>query len=482
MSWKTNMRLATLALCVTALLMGTAAAQGADVREFGAVGDGETDDTAAIRAAIEQTDTGLVIFPRGDYRITETIEIDLAETDRIGLDGQGGAGRIIMEGAGPAFRFVGHHAGTANPNSFEDATWERERMPQVRNLGILGAHPEADGLAFKGTMQAIVQGVLIRETRHGIHLIERNRNFIADSSHIYDCSGTGVYFDHVNLHQVNVTGNHISYCNGGAIKVEGSEIRNLQITGNDIEYNYDQDAEESADIWIDAREDTVREGTIASNTIQAVPSPNGANIRFVGPEPPVDRGATGMWTISGNLIGNQVVNIHLKNAEGITVTGNNIYSAEEQTILVEGSRNIVISSNTLEQSHGYRRDFKDGVTLRQTRGVVFMGNVVTDAGIGSEEAGGAVEVYDCEETLIANNQIFEPVYRGVYVEGGRNALITGNQIMDRAAEPGMIAAIEIRDGARGAVLRDNVVSEGEQGGVIAPDDATISGTAQAVLD
>ncbi len=456
--------------------------QAANVRDFGAVGDGQTDDTAAIRTAIQQTETGLVTFPRGDYRITETIEIDLAETDRLGLDGRGGSGRVIMDGSGPAFRFVGHHRGTANPASVEEATWQRQRMPQVQSLGILGRHPEADGLSFTGTMQAIVRGVLIREVRHGIHLTGRNRNVLIDAVHIYDCSGVGVFFDQVNLHQVNVIGSHISYCDGGGIKVEGSEIRNLQITGNDIEYNYDQEAEESADIWIDARRDTVREGTIASNTIQAVPSPRGANIRFVGPSPPEGRGATGMWTITGNLIGNQEVNVHLKNAEGITVTGNHIYSAAQQTILVETSRNLVLSSNVMEQSHGFRRDFRNGITLRETRGVVLTGNVITDAAIGSEQAGGAVELLDCQETIVSNNQIFEPRYRGIYVQGGRNALITANQVMDRSAEPGMLAAIEIREDVRGAVLRDNVIGPGREGDLLAHEGVSISGTAAAVVD
>ncbi len=456
--------------------------QAGNVRDFGAVGDGQTDDTAAIRKAIQRTETGLVTFPRGDYRITETIEIDLSETDRIGLDGCGGTGRLIMAGAGPAFRFLGQHRGTAGPASFEDATWQRQRMPQVQNLGILGGHPEADGLAFTGTMQAIVRGTLIREVRHGIHLYGRNRNVLIDGVHVYNCTGVGVFFDEVNLHQVNVIGSHISYCDGGGIKVEGSEIRNLQITGNDIEYNYDQDAESSADILIDARRDTVREGTIASNTIQAVPSPGGANIRFLGPPLPEGRGATGMWTISGNLIGNQEVNLHLKHAEGITVTGNHIYTARQQTILVENSRNLVLSANVMEQSHGWQRGFLNGISLRGTQGVVLTGNVITDAAIGSEESGGALELWDCQETIVSNNQIFEPRYRGIYVQGGRNALITANQVLDRSEEPGMLAAIEIRDDSRGAVLRDNVVGAGREGDVVAHEGVSISGTAAAVLD
>jgi hypothetical protein len=59
---------------------------GTDVRSFGARGDGETDDTEAIRDAVARAD-GLVRFPRGRFRISETIEIRLAETGPIRLGG-----------------------------------------------------------------------------------------------------------------------------------------------------------------------------------------------------------------------------------------------------------------------------------------------------------------------------------------------------------------------------------------------------------
>ena len=50
-----------------------------DVKLFGAVGDGVTDDTEAIRKAIDFTKSqrgGQVYFPPGVYVITDTITID----------------------------------------------------------------------------------------------------------------------------------------------------------------------------------------------------------------------------------------------------------------------------------------------------------------------------------------------------------------------------------------------------------------------
>jgi len=43
------------------------------VKDFGAVGDGVTDDTAAIQAALDNTTTCSVHFPAGTYRITSTL-------------------------------------------------------------------------------------------------------------------------------------------------------------------------------------------------------------------------------------------------------------------------------------------------------------------------------------------------------------------------------------------------------------------------
>lgn len=42
-----------------------------NVKDFGATGDGETDDTAAIRQAMAVASGGRLVFPAGRYRIEE---------------------------------------------------------------------------------------------------------------------------------------------------------------------------------------------------------------------------------------------------------------------------------------------------------------------------------------------------------------------------------------------------------------------------
>ena len=157
-----------------------------------------------------------------------------------------------MAGPGPALRLIGTHKGTASPKTFKPETWA-ERMPLVDGLEILGAHPEADGIEFTRTMQAIITRVTIRNARHGIHLTERNRNVIISDCHLYQNSGVGIYLDQVNLHQINVANCHLSYNTKGGIVVRDSELRNLQVNNCDLEGNMPLDVTptRAANVWID---------------------------------------------------------------------------------------------------------------------------------------------------------------------------------------------------------------------------------------
>ena len=71
-----------------------------NVKDFGAVGDGTADDTAAIQAAIDSTSgAGMVYFPKGTYKITDTLEIIYAaEYLSCNLEGVGLGSKIVWAG------------------------------------------------------------------------------------------------------------------------------------------------------------------------------------------------------------------------------------------------------------------------------------------------------------------------------------------------------------------------------------------------
>src|SRR5688572_26749549 len=95
---------AVLALFVSVSAVGQNAPAAARSTTVEAVGDGKADDTAAIQKAVDGG--GALRFPRGTYRLARPVVIDLDKTGFISISGDGVA-RFIMEGAGPAFKFIG---------------------------------------------------------------------------------------------------------------------------------------------------------------------------------------------------------------------------------------------------------------------------------------------------------------------------------------------------------------------------------------
>ena len=401
-----------------------------NVRDFGAVGNGEVDDTKSLQHAVEQGG-GCLVLPAGTYRLTAPLEIDLDRFGPVALSGEGGTARLRMDGPGPAIRLLGTHDKSADPATIGPRVWKRQRLPTVSDLEIVGNHEQADGIQLEGTVQPTISGVLIRRCRYGIHLSKRNRNVLLADSHIFDGRGAaiGVYFDRVNLHQTIITGCHISFCKHAGIKIQGSEVRNLQITGCDIEYNHDVDNPDSADVWIDSREGTVREGTIASNTIQAKGSPRGANVRIEGATRD-DAASAGLWTITGNILQSQQINVWLRYCRGITLTGNSFASAFERSLLVEHCRDIVVGTNVFDHNPDYTGPITDGIRVAHSSGVNLQNLILDGCRAGGPDEGGAIEVVDSSEVLILGCQVLAPKFRGIDVRNCRNTKVSECMVVD----------------------------------------------------
>lgn len=363
------------------LLAASTAASAAPKRleSFGLKGDGKTDDTAAIQKAVD-SGLGELRFWRGRFRITRPILIALDRVGPTSISG-GGVATIVMDGPGPAFRVAGTHQGTAAPESVKPEVWERQRAPMLDAIEIVGAHPEASGVHLEGLMQPTLTRLVIRRARHGIHLTGRNRNVTIADCHIYGNSGIGVLLENVNLHQINITGSHISYNKGGGIVARKSEVRNIQIGSSDIEANQDRDGPPAANVLFDAREGSILEGAITGCTVQhGHEAPGSANIRFLG-RGPSDPNKAGNFVIANNALSDVAVNIHLKHARGVVVTGNTFWKGYEHHLLAEGSSNIVLGPNNIDRNPDYRAgDSRDDVVFLDSADSTIAGLHINRAG------------------------------------------------------------------------------------------------------
>jgi hypothetical protein len=362
----------------------------ATVRDFGAVGDGLTDDTAAIQKAVDAR-VGDVCFPRGVYRISRTIVVELDKVGPTSLVASGTA-RLLMTGAGPAVRFVGTHEGTAGPSTFKPNVWERQRMPTVDGLEIIGAHEEAVGIEATGTMQLTVTRVNIREALHGIHLVKRNRNVLVANCHLYKNRGVGLYLDDVDLHQINVTGSHISYNGAGGIVVRAGNVRNLQVTGCDLEANMplepDPDAPPTANVLIDCTGGTAgtAEVAITGCTIQHTAAANdSANIRFIGLDYQDRR--WGHLVIANNVMSDVQINVDLQLARGVSVVGNTFWKGVQHNLRMVDGTNVVVGPNVMDRNPRYRDEAQssDGVLLKNCQDSTITGLHIN--GVRRKEAG-----------------------------------------------------------------------------------------------
>ncbi len=449
-------------VCFIPLICWISVAHGApkSIKDFGAQGDGVADDAPAFQQAVAAK-LGVIDIPPGTYRLQSTIRVEL---DQIGWTSfvSSGNARLVMAAAGPAIHFVGTHGGTADPKSVEANVWERQRMPLVRGLEIVGEHPEANGIEVTGCMQFTCTETLIRQCQHGVHLTGRNRNLLISACHIYENRGCGVFYDHVNLHQSNIVGSHISYCAGGGVVIRGGEVRNVHIGTCDIESNMAPDLAPSANVLIDSTEGSTDEVAITGCTLQHnSKSPESANIRWIG------RGITsarnpvetqeGHLTITGNVFSDVSINVHLKNARGVSIVGNTFWEGFAHDLLIENSQAIVVGPNDFDRNPRYvvnnnwEKDL-NGIELRNCEDCKLTGFIVK--GVWKKPA--ALLLDHCKRCTVTDISLLDNDGIGLHLKNCQACRVTDCFIRDDREEPKATEMIKDEEG-RGNILRDNDV-------------------------
>ena len=441
-------------------------AQTKSVHDFGIVGDGKADDTAAIQKAVD-SGWGDIFFPKGSYRITKTITVDLDKAGFTSLIADGTA-KIIMAGSGPAFHFVGTHEGSADPGSFKPNVWEKQRMPIVRGLEIVGENKEADGIESTGVMQLTVTETNIHDLRHAIHLTTRNRNIIVSNCHLYHNSGCGVFYDHVNLHQSNIVGCHISYNAGGGVVTRGGEVRNVQIGTCDIESNMRPDAAPSANVLLDNTDGSTDEVAVLGCTLQHnSKSAGSANIWVIGKGITSTKNDTptqeGHIAIVGNAMSDVKVNIHLDHARGVSITGNTFWEGFEHDLLVEDSQCIVVGPNDYDRNPRYvvngnwSKDF-NGLVLRRCEDCKLSGVLVK--GVWHKDA--AVFLLDCKRCTVTDCSILDCDGTGLEMKNCQRCRVSDCVVRDDRS-PTSAVSFKMEGGrdnwVRGCVFGNGVMAD-----------------------
>ena len=142
-----------------------------NARQFGATGDGSTDDTAALQAAVIAAKNGSLFIPAGAYRITSVIRVDtlvgFAANDTINIYGPGqtggvGAGQNLatIKADGDIVAFTFTDAG-GYKGSMANLTIENITNPYGGSSNVTYNSPNSVGIRVRDAFQMAFTNVAV---------------------------------------------------------------------------------------------------------------------------------------------------------------------------------------------------------------------------------------------------------------------------------------------------------------------------------
>lgn len=187
-----------------------------DVRLFGATGDGVTDDTDAIQAALDACTNGILYFPNGTYLFRKTLYIH----SNTHIMGNKGYTRIKLK--------------PQQANELDELEWRpadnRSKYPAVRT--------------DENSTGVIVEGIIFEGDTTYFHDLQQNGLYITGSHHvIQDCQFIkwNYFPDEWAGRQENASAWGLAICHANHIKVEDCHFNQNGYEGAGTEFSYQVD-------------------------------------------------------------------------------------------------------------------------------------------------------------------------------------------------------------------------------------------------
>jgi hypothetical protein len=355
--------------------------------DYGVVGDGTTNDTAAMQAALTAAAGKTLLIPPNTYKITAQLNVPtntFISAYNATLNGSSGVFKLLKFANGGGI-FGGTLIGPGN------ATLQ----------------PGSVGISCEGTNNApaaptYVQGIIVRDMNiysfgeYGVFLAYTQDAKIEDNR-IFDIGYAGI--GGVSCNRADVNNNYISDITPGTTDAYGIFIdRN----------NGTSEIAEPRSFWC----------SITNNKIFRVTSVPGNN-------------GQGIDTHAGvgfSIIGNEVVNCEV----GIFVTASVISGTSQlapQNCRVIG--NSVRSNLNLGYGINVTGAINGSTVVEYALNNIVEGNTVNGFGIAGDGTSGAIRITAAKGTIVSNNTIYNPACNGIILNVEcRGAVVEGNYIVD----------------------------------------------------
>lgn len=193
------------------------------VKDFGAVGDGVTDDYPAFQAAIESLSAsdsyvgGMILIPSGTYYLSQTWKI----RKRVTIQGTNAGDQ--PQTAACTLLFPINTDGIRFYSNIDSSTGTDGTMSVLRNVQVRAAAKGTSGIGIKSTTSIRIEHCIVRDFKsHGIEIHGQTgtgATGVADfwnisNVRVVTCGGHGLY-THGNDSQVGVASQLECVANGG---------------------------------------------------------------------------------------------------------------------------------------------------------------------------------------------------------------------------------------------------------------------------
>ena len=362
-------------------------AQTVSVKDFGATGNGATDDTTAIQAALS-SGAKTIIFSPGTYKVTASLSI-------------------------PANVFIRAYGATVDASAITAHVFDFVDGGGMEGGTITGpgnASYSANSFALlcAGTNNAPAAPTFVNGPR------------IANVT-LNGFGAYGVRLAYVNSPQIiNCTIKNIGYAGIGGVSCNDGLFR-----GNTVEGVTPGNGSDAYGIFVD-REDGTSEASdprsyrcvISDNIVKNVSVTASDNGQGIDTHAGVD------FTIANNIISQCEV--------GIFVTSSAISGVQAL-----GSKNVTVTGNVIASTLrvGYAIQIAGaqvaGATVDAAENIVVSGNTVFGHGIAGDATSGAIRIQDTKNSSVVGNTIRQSSCNGILINVNNiGLLVSSNSIID----------------------------------------------------
>lgn len=348
-----------------------------DVTDYGAEGDGYTDDYDAVQDASDAAENGTLYFPPGTYLIDGLVRIWNGEHVRC-------AGGAVLK-MGTTIEGGLFYLGGVDEVIIDGCSFDGDSIAGMGAIYMQGSPDTVSRIVIQNnSFYGWGNGAI--NTGPGIDPIESlvvKNNFFED----IDDNAVELPFDSVS--SVVIDGNFFVDIGfgGGAIEVDEGAY-DVSISNNFVKSTYEQG------IQVEQGGHSTR---IIGNVVNTTTVPGQACIQVKGrsiQDPSYDT----------------------------VVVGNQVENCDGDGILIDMATNVSVSDNVI------RNTTKNGIRVNESLGISLNGNLAHNNGDGFNECG--IKIYASSDVSMSDNHTYLNYHHGICIRYSEHVTLTGNHTND----------------------------------------------------